>query len=220
MCGVEEERARHGVLLALRGEHPLRDVAAAPRFGTGIPDRPPLYGEWNDEHRERERPVPEVGDEVELRGVDSLKQPGESADLRLLQRKVRRGERAGHRDAELDEIGDEHAPESGRGREGDVDHGADGQRLPHRPAQHHVGDLHGGEVHRRHDHQVEKEAEVQRAKSAHERGRLARVADLVELEIGEHVRASPESRVEEHSGHAGEQEGPPGPVVRHSVLAN
>ena len=69
-------------------------------------------------------------------------------------------------------------------------HRADQQRLPHRPAEHDVGDLGGGQVHRRHDHAVEEEPEIDGAEPAHPRGGLARVAHLVELEIGEHARAA------------------------------
>ena len=47
---VEQQRADDGVLLGLRREHALRDVAAAARLGARIPHRPPLDGERNDEH--------------------------------------------------------------------------------------------------------------------------------------------------------------------------
>ena len=47
--------------------------------------------------------------------------PDESADLRLLQREVGGGERRRHRDAELEEVGDQHAPQPGDRRERDVD---------------------------------------------------------------------------------------------------
>ena len=60
---VEQERADDGVLLGLRREHALGDVAAAARLGARVPHRPPLDGERQDEHRERGAPVAEVGEQ-------------------------------------------------------------------------------------------------------------------------------------------------------------
>src|ERR1051326_7913374 len=60
---VEEERTRQRIALAPGGKHALRDVTAAARLGAGIPNGPPLYGEWNDEERHRQPPIAEVGQE-------------------------------------------------------------------------------------------------------------------------------------------------------------
>ena len=78
-------------------------------------------------------------------------------------------------------------------------------------------DLARGEVHRGHDHAVEEQAEVHRAEPADDAGGLARVADLVELEIGQHARPPPQPRVEEHGRDAGQHERPPHPVAGHAV---
>ncbi len=80
---VEEQGAGHGVLLAPGGEHPLGDVAAAPRLGPGIPDRPPLDRDRDQEHRERHRPVAEVRQQVDGVGRDLAEQPRQAADRRL-----------------------------------------------------------------------------------------------------------------------------------------
>ena len=102
------------------------------------------------------------GSRLSVRGRQLGDQPVQPADGRLLEREVRHREGAGHRDAELDEVDDQHAPEPGDRGEADVEAGADQQRLPHRPAEHDVGDLGGGEVDRRHDEAVEEQAQVDR----------------------------------------------------------
>ena len=75
-------------------------------------------------------------------------------------------------------------------------------------------DLAGRQVDGGHDHAVEEQAQVDRAEAAHGAGRLARVAQLVELEVGQHAGAPPQARVEEDRRDAGERERPPLPVAR------
>ncbi len=220
MRHVEEQRAAERVFLALRGEDALRDVAAAARLRARIPDRPPRDGQRQDQHRHRQRPVAEIRQQLQRRRRDLRHQPGQAAHLRLLQRVVGGRDRCRHRDHELEDVRDQHAPQAGDRRKRHVDHRAHRQRLPHRPAKQHVGNLRGGEIHRGHDHDVEEQPEIDGAKRAHGGGGRARIANLVELEIGEHARAAPHPRVEEHRAHAGEQERPPHPVVGHAVLAN
>ena len=215
---IEKEGAGHRVLFTPGREHSLRDVAPAPRLGAGIPDRPPLNRDRDQEHRQRHRPVAEVRQQVEGVGGDLPEQPRQPADRRLRQREVRRREAAGQGDAELDRVGDQHPPEPRHRGEEDRDDRADHQRPPHRPAQHDVGDLGGGEVDRRHDDAVEQEAQVDRPEAAEHRRRLPRVADLVELEVGQHPRAAPELGVEEDGGHSRQQERPPEPVLGHPAL--
>jgi len=132
-------------------------------------------------------PVAEIGDQPQLLGIDLGDQPGDATDFRLFQGEV--GEREGrrHGDAELDRVGDEHAPQAGHGCEEHRDHAHQQQRLLHGPAKHDVGDLRRSEVYRRHDHAVEEQAEVDRAEAADERRGFPRVAHLVELKIGQHV---------------------------------
>ena len=77
--------------------------------------------------------------------------------------------------------------------------------------------LHGRQIHGGHDHAVEEEAEVERAEAAHGRRRRARVAHLVELEIGQDARPAPQPRVEEHRRDAGQHERPPDPVAGDAV---
>ena len=64
---------------------------------------------------------------------------------------------------------------------------------------------------------VEEQAQVDRAHAADGGRGLAAVAQLVELEIGEHAAAAPEPGVEEDRGHARDQERPPGPVSSDSI---
>ena len=56
---VEEEDAAERVALRARGEHALRDVAAAAGLGARVPDGPPLHGDRHDEDGHGE--VPEAG---------------------------------------------------------------------------------------------------------------------------------------------------------------
>ena len=67
------------------------------------------------------------------------------------------------------------------------------------------------------DDQVDRDREVQRAKAAQKRRRLAAVADLGELDVGHHVRAPPEPREEEHGEHSAHQHVPPQPVAGDAV---
>ena len=80
-----------------------------------------------------------------------------------------------------------------------------------------AGDLAGRQVHGGHDHAVEEQPQVDRAEAAHDARRLARVADLVELQVGHHARAPPQPRVEEHRRDAGQHERPPDPVAGHAL---
>ena len=117
-------------------------------------------------------------------------------------------------------VGDQHAPQPGRGGKQDVDDAADEQRLPDRPAEQHVRDLGGRQIHRRHDDDVEEQPEVDRAEPAHPRRGRARVPHLVELEVGQHAEPPPQPGVEEHRRHAREEERPPDPVARDAALAH
>ena len=94
------------------------------------------------------------------------------------------------------------------------------QRLPAVEAEENGGDLARGQVDARHDEAVEEEAQVHRAEPAHRSGGVARVAQLVELQVRQHARAPPQPRVEEHRGHARQGEGPPLPVARHALGAH
>ena len=68
--------------------------------------------------------------------------------------------------------------------------------------------------------QLKNRPEIDGAEAADDAGGLAGVAQLVELEIGEHAGAPPQARVEEDRGHAGEHEGPPLPVAGDALRAD
>ena len=85
---VEEEHGAERVLLRLRREHALRDVAAAARLRARIPDRPPLHRDRHDEHGDRDVPVVrEVGQDVQV--VDAAG-PAHRRQLRRSARAARR----------------------------------------------------------------------------------------------------------------------------------
>ena len=94
---VEEEHRAQGVLLRLRREHPLGDVAAASGLRARVPDRPPLHRDRHDEDGHRQVPVAgEVGQDVQvvqssrpLHGPELAHEPGETAHLRRLERRSR-----------------------------------------------------------------------------------------------------------------------------------
>src|ERR1035441_3543821 len=94
------------------------------------------------------------------------------------------------------------------------------QRLPPVEPEQHGGDLAGRQVHRRHDHAIEEQAQIDRAEPAHRGGGFAGIAHLVEFQIGEHAGTAPQARVEKHRGHAGQREGPPLPIAGHSLRAH
>ena len=137
-----------------------------------------------------------------------------------LDREVGRRDHGRHLDEELDHVDDEHAPQARVRREDDVQQAHEDERLPVVEAEEHVRDLDRGEVDRGHDHAVEEEAEIDRPEAAHEARGLARVAQLVELEVGEDARAPPEPREEEDRRDAREHEGPPLPVPGDALAAH
>ena len=220
---LKHKGAEERVGLGARGEHPLRDVASAARLGARIPHRPPQHGNRDHENGERVLGIGEVRQNRERGRVAAAKmrdEPVQAADARRVDREVRRRERRAHRDAELNHVGDHHAPETRSRGEDDRNHDADRERLPARPAEEDAGDLHQREVDRRDDPAVEEQPEIDRAEAAHERGRAPGVAQLVELEIGKHARAAPEPRVKEDGRHAGEQKRPPQPVFGDAAVAH
>ena len=135
MRDVEPERGAERVALVLRREDALRDVAAAARLCARIPHRPPLHGERDDQHREREARVAEVGQERRASSAAILReQRVQPADLRLVQRDVRGGDHADHRQRELHEIRGEHAPEARTRRERSRSRAGDDDRLARVPS--------------------------------------------------------------------------------------
>src|SRR5881296_1841581 len=178
-------------------------------WSTGIPGAPPLHGERHDENGGCGAPVREIGQERQATGhCRVVEQPRQTADLWQPQRDDGRQHGADHRDRELDEVGQHDTRQPGAGG---VDHGdgtADEDRGLAIPAEHHAGDFGRREIDGRHDHDVEEHAEVDRAKSAQERGGLAGVAQLVERDIGERRRSPPQLGVEEHGANAGDGKGP------------
>jgi len=117
----------------------------------------------------------------------------------------------------MNHVDDEDAPQPGIGRKDDVQRADEHERLPSREAEQNAGNLAGRKIHRRHDHAVEEEAEIQRPKATNDGRGFARVPDLIELQIGEDARTAPEPRVEEDRRDAREHERPPDPVPRHTV---
>src|SRR5690606_34247377 len=89
-----------------------------------------------------------------------------------------------------------------------------------RQAKQDAGDLAGGEVDGGEDEAVEEQAEVDGAEAADGGGGASRVAQFVELEVGEDAGSAPEACIEEDGGEAGEDEGPPDPVAGDALAAD
>ncbi len=159
-------------------------------------------------------------------------------------RVIRNGDHDAHLEHELEEVGPEHAPQAAErdveAGERDEEQHADGERravvaAPHRAeARHEAADVvqhrrvgQRGADDRGHrlgdpaeDDAVHQQAEIDRAKAAEERRRLAGIADLGELHIGEQSGAPPQPREEEDRHHSREKEAPPQPVARNALRVN
>ena len=228
MRDVEKQRASQRVLFGFRGQHALRDVAAAARLRPRIPHGPPLHRDGHDEHGHRQVPVVlEIGQHrqvvhasraVHLRHLRH--QPVQPAHLRQRNREVSRRDHRRHFDEELEHVDHQHAPQPRMRGEHHVQQAHRQQRLPALEAEEHGRDLHRRQVHRGHDHAVEQQPQVDRPEAAHRAGRLARVAHLVKLEIRQHSGPTPQPRIEEDRRDPREGEGPPLPVARHALRAD
>ena len=199
---IEEERSAHGVLFVLGRKHALHDIAAAARFGPGIPNAPPLHRQRDDEQRDEHIRIVEIGQEIELAadvGVDE--QVFQPAHLRQAKHHDRGPDRAGHGQQELKEVGEQHPPQSAQGSIDQGDDGHDDNDLQAAQPEH-PADLEGGQDDGGHDEHVEEHSQIKRPETAQEGRFLAAVAQLVELEVGLDARAPPQFGVDEHGEHA------------------
>ena len=221
----EPERGQHRVPFVARRHHPLGQIATAARLLPRVPAGPPLHTEIGDERRHRERQgrsarcvrATEGRQKTERRLRKLVGEPGHAADLRDTEREDGDRERAGHRQTELDQIGQDDTPEPGQR---DI---AAGQRQPDKdggqsvPAEGHAEDLGHRQVDPADDEAVDRQAEIEGATPAEQRGRPATVAELHERDVGQDAGAAPEPREEEHAEHAAEGGAPPDPVPGDAV---
>ena len=224
---VEEHHRADGVPLVLRGEHALGDVAAAARLRAGVPGRPPLHGDGQDEDRHQRRLPARAGDgreEGHLRrdgGVlEERRERARAVGPAHLHGEVGRRDGAEHRDRVLVEVRPDRPREAAERR---VDAHRDerhGERRRGREAEDRRADLDRRERDGTHDDDVEDEPEVDGAEAAQRLRRRARVADLVEAEVRREGTAAPELRIDEDREHAREEERPPRPVPRHALRAD
>ena len=205
---VEEEHGAERVPLRFRREHALRDVAAAAGLGAGIPHRPPLHRDRHDEHRDRDVPVVrEVGQDVQVvdavraraaaraatpcrcrpptPGACSAKYAAAITAVILMKNCTmsmtstpQRPECAANDDVQ--DADERAASASAGGRRGS-------------PAILQAARLTVAMI-----MQLNRKPEIDGAEPADEPRGRARVADLVELEVGHHARPAPQPRVEEH----------------------
>jgi hypothetical protein len=219
--GVEQQRRADRVHFVLGREHALRDIPAAAGLRAGVPDVPPLDSNGDDEHGDQQVGVREVGKEAEL--LDNGRvghEAGETVDLGQSDGVDRRRHRADQDDCELEKVGDHDAAHAAQSAVEHGHHGGDGDDLDWRKIEHHDADLDRAEDDQSGDDGVEEHAQVERPEPAQDRGGLAAVAQLIELDVGLGPRAVPELRVDEDGEHARQQESPPDPVAGDAVLAD
>jgi len=192
---VEPQGGEQRVALVFRAEHTLRDVAAAARLRARVPRGPPVDGNVNEERDGGHPDRRDVGDKAEERAA-------RTAQFRLhgfhAADRVHGGhgqhDHHGHLDEELEKVGDEHAPETGKAgderREGDdADHHP--ERLTLGDAEHQPENLDHRQVDPPEDDAIHQHAQIDGAEAAQEGGRFAGVAQLGELDIGGDARAPP-----------------------------
>ena len=81
-------------------------------------------------------------------------------------------------------------------------------------AQHQLQNLDHRQVHPAENDAVDRNAEIEGAEAAQERGGFAGIADFGEFDVGHDAGAAPQAGVEEHGEHAARDEVPPQPVAR------
>ena len=165
---VEPERRFHRVALVLRGEHALSDVASATRLGARVPRAPPLDRNRDDEDRRRRPPVREIGQQRELVGDSGVtEQPDHTTHFRLSEGVPGGRDRTDHRHCEENQVRDDDPPQTGGRRVQRGHRAGDKHDLVLRRPKEDATDLDRGERHRRHNHAVEEDAQVQ-GPEAHE----------------------------------------------------
>ena len=92
--------------------------------------------------------------------------------------------------------------------------------MPGPDVQRDLQDRHHGPGHPSHDDQVDRQGEIDRAEPPQNRGGLAAVADLRELEIGQDAGPTPEAGEEEDGQDPRDRAVPPEPVPRDPVLGD
>lgn len=218
---IEEKGGSHGVAFVLGGEHALGDVAAASGLGAGEVGGPPLDGEGDEKDGEPDCGVIEVREDGHFCDDPFIGEEGAHASDALVVHEVDGGPNgAAHGEGELDEIGEDDAPESTEGGVDENDEAADGEHLPGGDSEDDLAELDGGETDHSHDEDVEDEAEIEGAESPQEGGFFSAVAELVELDIGHDAGASPEFGKDKDGDHSRDEEGPPAPVCGDSLVAD
>ena len=140
---VEPERGEERVLLVLRAEDPLRDVAAAARLRPRVPGGPPVHGDVDEEGEHRHPGGADVRDEGQDRAAAPAgRRPRRVEGVELLLQGLHpahRPHRADgehdhhpHLQGELEEVHHEDAPEPRERRDegGDQHHAEDDQPGP------------------------------------------------------------------------------------------
>ncbi len=221
MRDVEPKRGEEGITLVLRAEHALRDITASARFGARVPGRPPVHGDIDEECHRRHPDGMEIGHEAEesasvaaellLHRIDAADRPhgldSQHHDHR-------------HLHGELEEIGNEDAPEAGERRDerrqrDDADH--DPESLIFRNAEHQHQDLDHREIDPAENNAVHQHTQVERPETSQECRRFSGVAKFGEFDVGGHAGSPPEPREEEHCQHSACDHVPPEPVAGDSV---
>ena len=171
------------MFLVLRRKDALGHVSAAARFRAGIPGRPPVDGEINEERDRRHPRRVEIGEECET-GSGLTAGGIKRRDLHLervnssnrVNREHREQDHHAHLERELEKIGDQHTPQTrDRGIEGGEHQHTDQNvsRVAIIQAERDAQDLDHRQIHPAENDAVDRQAQIERAKAAEESGGFA-----------------------------------------------
>ena len=146
--------------------------------------------------------------------------PARPPTLRRAEGEERDREGAGHGEAELDQVGHDHAAQPRQGHVGAGEGESREDRGEPRPPQGDLEDLGHREVDPADDHAVDGQPQVEGAEPAQEARGRAVVADLHEGDVGEDARPPPQAGEEQHAEHAAEGAAPPDPVAGDAVAGD
>ena len=225
---VKPQYRQQPVSFVLSAEDPLRDISSAARFRAGIPEGPPLHRQMHDEGDHRQRPQSFAGEaagKIRQKSRDvACSGSGRSAPRRKRTEHLLHAPRGMHAvpshsnydrhlQHELKQIRPKYAPQSAQRNvdpcERHQEENADRQRLSIAHPQRRTDDVHHGLRHPAKDQTVHQQPEVDSAEPAKESGRLAGVAHLRELHVGNESRTAPQTREQEHRHHSRRQKTPP-----------
>ena len=218
---IEQQRGPDGVLFAAGAEHSLGDVSASTGFGPRIITRPPLYGERNEEDRNPHFGVIKIRPDGQLaRDVRMGQQFFHAPHLRQVHHVKAGGHGPAHGEHELEKVGPQDGPQPAIGAEEQSDAARHAKGHPPRPTEQDAPQLDGGQADGGHHKHIEHQPQIDGAEAPEEGAPFAAIAQFVEFNVSKDAGAAPELGIDEDGHHARQEESPPGPIARHTLLAH